>query len=63
MALLMQFMEECGEAKTVEEIAEGVGLANPTTYRYLQYLVKEKKLTQQMDYGKVGRPKQRYRIP
>ena len=63
MALLMQFMEECGEAKTVEEIAEGVGLANPTTYRYLQYLVKEKKLAQQMDYGKVGRPKQRYRIP
>ena len=63
MALLMQFMEESGDAKTVEEIAEGVGLANPTTYRYLQHLVREKKLVQQMDYGKIGRPKQRYRIP
>lgn len=63
MSLVMEYIRAAGEAKTVEEIAEGTGLANPTTYRYLQHLVREKQLVQQVDYGKVGRPKQRYRLP
>ncbi|MBO4871820.1 MAG: response regulator [Lachnospiraceae bacterium] len=63
MTLVMEYMRTAGNARTVEEIAEGTGLANPTTYRYLQHLVREKRLIQQVDYGKVGRPKQRYRIP
>lgn len=38
------------------------GLAYPTTYRYLQYLLGEGRIDLQVDYGKVGRPKQRYRL-
>lgn len=46
----------------VEAIAEGTGLAYQTTYRYLQYLVSVNRVEVSQHYGKVGRPKQRYRM-
>lgn len=50
------------EYLTVETIAERTGLAYQTTYRYLQHLASQELLEVCQNYGKVGRPKQKYRL-
>ena len=60
--LLSQFLKHSGEFLTAEEISQQVGLAYPTTYRYLQHLLEQGVVEVQTTYGKVGRPKQRYRL-
>ncbi len=47
---------------TADKIAEGTGLADQTTYRYLQYMASESIVEVNSTYGKVGRPKQGYRL-
>lgn len=47
---------------TSEQIAENIGVSRVTARRYLDYLEKEKKLVIEMEYGNVGRPKNKYRI-
>ncbi|MEG2930035.1 MAG: response regulator [Oscillospiraceae bacterium] len=47
---------------TVEEIAGYTGLAYQTTYRYLQHLSNEGTVDVKSTYGKVGRPKQGYKL-
>ena len=42
-------------------LARELGLAYQTTSRYLQYLHGEGQLQVENDYGKVGRPRNRYR--
>ena len=46
----------------ITEIAQLTGLAQQTAYRYLQYLVSEDRVEVRQCYGKVGRPKQKYRL-
>lgn len=50
------------EFLTVETIAERTGLAYQTTYRYLQHMVSQELVEVSQSYGKVGRPKQKYRL-
>jgi response regulator of citrate/malate metabolism len=47
---------------TYDEIAINIGVSRITARRYLDYLEKENKLIVEMEYGKVGRPKNKYRI-
>jgi response regulator of citrate/malate metabolism len=47
---------------TSEQIAKNIGVSRITARRYLDYLEKEQKLMVEMEYGKVGRPKNKYRI-
>ncbi len=47
---------------TSEQIAKNIGVSRITARRYLDYLEKEEKLVVEMEYGKVGRPKNMYRI-
>lgn len=47
---------------TVETIAERTGLAYQTTYRYLQHMAAQDLVEVCQNYGKVGRPKQKYRL-
>ncbi|MCB2292239.1 response regulator [Clostridium algoriphilum] len=49
-------------AFTSEQIARNIGVSRITARRYLDYLEKEEKLVVDMEYGKVGRPKNKYRI-
>ena len=49
-------------AFTSEEIAKKIGVSRITARRYLDYLEKEQKLVVEMEYGSVGRPKNKYRI-
>ncbi len=46
---------------SIEDVAENSGLAYQTTVRYLQHLISKKELTVVSDYGKVGRPRNKYR--
>ena len=47
---------------TSDQIAKIIGVSRITARRYLDYLEKEEKLVVEMEYGKVGRPKNKYRI-
>ncbi|HEY8889625.1 MAG TPA: response regulator [Clostridium sp.] len=47
---------------TSDQIAKNIGVSRITARRYLDYLEKEKKLVIEMEYGKVGRPKNKYKI-
>lgn len=47
---------------TSEQMAQNIGVSRITARRYLDYLEKEEKLMVEMEYGKVGRPKNKYRI-
>ena len=62
LALILSYLQDAQDYQTANQIANGTGLAYPTTYRYLQYLLGEGRIDLQVDYGKVGRPKQRYRL-
>lgn len=45
----------------IEEVSRDLGLAYQTTVRYLQYLVARDELLVVNDYGKVGRPRNKYK--
>ena len=47
---------------TSEQIAKNIGVSRITARRYLDYLEKEEKLVVEMEYGKVGRPKNKYKL-
>lgn len=46
----------------IEDVAERSGLSYQTTFRYLQYLQGKNELTASNDYGRIGRPRKRYRL-
>ena len=50
------------EFLTVETISQRTGLAYQTTYRYLQHMVAQGQVEVSQSYGKVGRPKQKFRL-
>jgi two-component system response regulator DctR len=60
--LILEYLGGRSDYVTANEIATATGLAYQTVFRYLQYTTKEK-LTEVVNiYGKVGRPKQVYRL-
>lgn len=62
LKLILDHMRQCSEPITIEEITKGVGLAYQTVHRYLMHLISEGKIAADLDYGKVGRPKNRYKL-
>jgi len=59
--LIKQNMDK-KEFYTVESIVKSTGLAYQTVYRYLQYMESVKMVEVHTTYGKVGRPKNSYRL-
>lgn len=51
-----------GQTFTAQQIAKQVGVSRITARRYLDLLEKEEKLVIELEYGKVGRPKNKYRL-
>jgi two-component system, CitB family, response regulator len=47
---------------TADSLADDVGLARVTVRRYLEYMVEEGKMELTLEYGKVGRPNNYYRL-
>lgn len=62
LELIQSAFRTNAEYITVETIAERTGLAYQTTYRYLQHMVSQELVEVCQNYGKVGRPKQKYRL-
>lgn len=63
MGLIVTSLERhADEPVTVETIARETGLANQTVYRYIQNLVSNHVVEIHQSYGKVGRPKQRFKL-
>lgn len=60
--LISSCLQQSTDFMTSNEIAAATGLAYQTTYRYLQYLVSENIIESRSTYGKVGRPKQSFRL-
>lgn len=50
-----------GDSFTAQQVAKKIGVSRITARRYLDYMEKENKLEIELEYGKVGRPKNRYR--
>lgn len=61
MQLVLDSLKEGEDYMTVNEVARSSGLAYQTVYRYLQYLIQNKKVEMVSIYGKVGRPRQLFR--
>lgn len=61
LTIIEDFLKGRKEALTIEEITKQVSLAYQTVHRYLLYLVEEGKVIIECDYGKVGRPRNRYK--
>ncbi len=62
LELVLDALSQVDDFITVEEISDISGLAYQTTYRYLQYLSAENIVEVKSTYGKVGRPKQTYKL-
>ncbi|WP_206810093.1 response regulator [Paradesulfitobacterium ferrireducens] len=60
LSYIERYLAASEEPSTVEEISHELGLATPTVYRYLTYLVHNGKVQPLPSYQKMGRPKNRY---
>ena len=59
---IIDFLVQQDDEVTLDVIAQGSGLAYQTVSRYLNYLINENVVTMHSVYGKVGRPRQHYRL-
>lgn len=60
LTIIEDFLKKQQQPLTIEEINKQVNLAYQTVHRYLMFLVEEDKAVSECDYGKVGRPRNRY---
>lgn len=57
---ISEFLQSSRHSLSVETISKQVGLAYPTVYRYIMYLLEEGKVETLVSYQKIGRPKNLY---
>ncbi|MEN6463110.1 MAG: response regulator [Syntrophomonas sp.] len=60
LTYIEEYLQACEHPSTVEEISQELGLATPTVYRYMTYLINEGKVQPIPCYQKIGRPKNHY---
>lgn len=60
LTAIIEYLKKQNQALTIEEVSEGTGVSYPTVHRYLNHLVEENIIGIKVDYGKVGRPKNKY---
>ena len=61
LAIVESFLKYQDTPMTINEISENCGLAYQTTYRYLSHMVAQGTAEVYSEYGKQGRPRQKYR--
>lgn len=60
---VLDYIDEMkGKAFTAQEVAKSIGVSRITARRYLDLLEKEQKIILELEYGKVGRPQNKYKI-
>lgn len=62
LGVITEFLDQQTKPLTIEEITAGVKLAYQTVHRYLSYLMDNGKVEVTQHYGKIGRPKNKYRL-
>ncbi len=60
LELIKEHLINSKSALTIADIANNSSLAYPTVHRYLMYLMDKGEVEVEADYGKVGRPKNKY---
>ncbi|MEW9121071.1 MAG: response regulator [Thermotaleaceae bacterium] len=60
---ILSFLQQNHEYFTSMELAQALGIARVTARRYLEYLSENKIVEIELEYGNVGRPIHKYRIP
>ncbi|WP_079477751.1 response regulator [Halobacillus salinus] len=58
---IAEFLKKNRDPYPVDAISKEIGLAYPTVYRYLMYLLEEGKVKQVVSHQKIGRPKKLYK--
>lgn len=62
LSIIIEYLKKQNSDVTIDDITSNVNLAYQTVHRYIQYLLEEEKLEVIPIYGKLGRPKNRYRL-
>lgn len=62
LILIRSHLKKQSNFITADDLAQELGMAYPTVYRYLKHLIDRNEVEVQTAYGKVGRPKQSYRL-
>lgn len=62
LVLIRSHLKKQSDFITADDLAQELGMAYPTVYRYLKHLIDRNEVEVQTAYGKVGRPKQSYRL-
>lgn len=60
LSIIAGFLKKVGRGVSLEEITGEVGLAYQTVHRYLMYMDEQGLVKIDSQYGKVGRPKNKY---
>ncbi|SKC56154.1 response regulator [Maledivibacter halophilus] len=60
--LIKDYIKKQDRDVTISDITKGLHLAYQTVHRYLQYMLEQEQLEIIHIYGKLGRPKNRYRL-
>lgn len=58
--MVMDGLITSGEPQTAQDLADKIQLARVTVRRYLEYMVEQGNVEEQLNYGKVGRPNKYY---
>lgn len=58
--VIANYISKQSEPQTIEQVSSETGISYPTVHRYLNHLVEEQIIIMEIDYGKVGRPKNLY---
>lgn len=60
---VVEYIEKMvGKTFTAQQVAKSIGVSRITARRYLDLLEKEQKIVLELEYGKVGRPQNKYRL-
>ncbi|GAA0356079.1 response regulator [Bacillus horti] len=60
LEVILEYLESEARPITIEQVSEGTGISYATVHRYLNHLLQEGVVKTRMDYGSVGRPKNKY---
>ncbi len=62
LEIIEEYMRSSESYYSINNIANGTGLAYQTVHRYLQHMESKNKVEVSYKYGKVGRPQKRYKL-
>lgn len=62
LSIIMDFLKNSDEPRTIDDITIGVSLAYQTVHRYIQHMVSQNSIEVIPVYGQLGRPKNKYKL-